>query len=315
MDNEHDLVSKLKELYAELGKVPSSSEFYSRYNSQNKIAKLGGYSILLQMAGLPTYSERRNPKITNAIFETSISHQLEQYEPKQIPECHEKWERTLFIGDVHHPFCLWRVIEKACRFAEREKPSRIVQGGDLYDMFSHQKFPRSHNIFTPREEHELARKHAERMWSELKRAAPQAKRHQLWGNHDVRPLKRILEALPSAEDWIDRMMREMMTFDGVELQKDYREELLLPGNVAVHHGYKSQLGQHRDYMLRNAVAFHTHRGGVSFKQIQNVVLWELNGGYVADPAAKGLTYTPQRIIDWTPGFGWLDEDGPRFIPA
>lgn len=57
------------------------------------------------------------------------------------------------------------------------------------------------------------------------------------------------------------------------------------------------------------------KGGVVFRKIRGQTLWELNAGYMADPHAKGLTYTPQRITHWTEGLGWTDEYGPRFIPG
>jgi hypothetical protein len=139
--------------------------------------------------------------------------------------------------------------------------------------------------------------------------------YQICGNHDARPLKRILEVYPEAEDWVKKMFAEMMTFPGVETILDTRQELVLPGDVMVIHGYKSKLGEHRDHMLFNAVCGHQHTGGVVYKNLRGRTLWELNAGLAGDPEAKGLTYTPQRITSWTLGFGWLDEYGPRFIPA
>ena len=90
---------------------------------------------------------------------------------------------------------------------------------------------------------------------------------------------------------------------------------MLPGEVAVIHGYKSQIGQHRDALMYNVVAGHLHRGGVAFRSIRGRTLWELNCGLAGDPESKGLSYTPSRITDWTLGWGFLDLYGPRFIPA
>ena len=94
-----------------------------------------------------------------------------------------------------------------------------------------------------------------------------------------------------------------------------RTEELIIGDIAVFHGYRSQLGAHRDYTLMNCINGHTHKGGAVFRQIRGSVIWELNSGLAGDPEAKGLTYRPQKITDWTPGFGEVDKKGPRFIPA
>ena len=110
------------------------------------------------------------------------------------------------------------------------------------------------------------------------------------------------------------MFADMMSFDGVETILDSRQELMLPGDVMVVHGYKSKIGEHRDHALYNAVCGHQHTGGVVYRQIRGRVLWELNAGLAGDPEAKGLTYGAQKINSWTLGFGFLDEYGPRFIP-
>ncbi len=134
------------------------------------------------------------------------------------------------------------------------------------------------------------------------------------GNHDVRPLKRIMEAYPEAEDWVTEMMKKAFSFDGVETVMDQRQEFKI-GNILIFHGYRSKLGEHRDYTHSNTINGHTHRGGVVFRNIGGQCLWELNSGLAGDPESKGLSYTSQKITDWTPGFGAVDKLGPRFIPA
>jgi hypothetical protein len=315
--DQHELVKVVKELALELGRTPTRTEFVAHAKGgAYRLTQFGGFTALLQAAGLDTYDERRagrKRKIDNTIFERDIEKHLAQYEPREVKPV-TPLLRGLFIGDVHFPFSNDRLLEKIYRFAEKEQPEIICQGGDLYDQLSHGKFARSHNTFTPRQEQELARKKAETMWSELAKACPNARKVQAWGNHDARPLKRILEVYPEAEDWVQQRITALMSFPGVETLSDYRQELILPGDVMVHHGYRSQLGQHRDYVQMNAIVHHTHLGGVVYRRIQGRTLWELNAGYVGDAEAKGLTYTHQKMTNWTPGWGWTDEYGPRFIP-
>jgi hypothetical protein len=105
-----------------------------------------------------------------------------------------------------------------------------------------------------------------------------------------------------------------MTFEGVKTLHDPREELKLPGNVDVIHGYLGRLGDHRNYTLTNVVHGHTHTGGVVFRQVAGRVLWELDCGLAGDMESKALSYTPQKSTKHTLGWGFLDEYGPRFIP-
>jgi hypothetical protein len=52
---------------------------------------------------------------------------------------------------------------------------------------------------------------------------------------------------------------------------------------------------------------------LSLKLANGTSVYELNAGYLGDPHAKALSYTASKLIDWTHGFGFIDEFGPRFI--
>lgn len=307
----HELVSALKDLCLELGRVPTRREFESKVRGGGyQLGKFGGYEALKSAAGI---ENERPRKINNTIFERPIERQLEAHAPTPQVE-RPAYPKLAVISDIHWPFSRQRVIDAFLAFIEKEQPEYVVLNGDAWDMYSHAKFPRSHNIFTPREEMRLAREMNENFWKEVKKRCPNATCIQMLGNHDIRPLKRVLEIYPAAEDWIEEKLKELFTFDGVRTIYDHREEVLV-GDVAIFHGYRSQLGAHRDYTLYNCINGHTHRGGTVFRQIRGQVLWELNSGYAGDPEAKGLSYTPQKIVEWTPGFAYLDSHGPRFIPA
>lgn len=311
--DKHDLVAKVKELAVELGRTPNRREFESsvKGGAYQLTKHFGSYTTLLQAAGLEPLSSSNKPKIDSRIFEVPIETQLETHTPKVVETPKQK-KTTLVIPDTHFPFVHVATLEKLIAFAETIKPDRIVQIGDLFDNLSHGKFPRSHNIFTPKEEMNEAHRMASEMWTRLRKASPKAECFQILGNHDIRPMRRILESYPEAELFLD--FSKWFQFEGVKLQEDSREELILDG-VAYLHGYKTQLGQHRDHMLRSCVTGHSHQGGVAYRNINGQVLWELNAGLLGDPESKGLSYTPQRITRWTLGWGFVDEHGPRFIPA
>lgn len=314
-DIKHDLIQAVKSLAIELGRTPTRTEFASRvpkveYRLRTEFKT---YTALLIAAGLDTYVDRRaGRKIGNSIFEKDIVSHLEQYQPRESVE-RVPYPTILSISDIHWPFPNQKVIEAFIKYAHLKKPKYIILNGDAWDMYSHSKFPRSHNIFTPREEQSLARKMNEEFWKAVKNASPNSECIQMLGNHDIRPLRRVLESYPAAEDWIEKILHELFTFDGVKTIFDPREELIL-GDIAIFHGYRSQLGSHRDYTLMNTVNGHTHHGGVVYRRLRGQTLWELNSGFAGDPESKGLSYTPQKITTQTPGFGEVDEMGPRFIP-
>lgn len=312
----HELVSRLKGLAAELGRLPTRDEFVQLDGAGAFKGVFGTWAVFTRAAGFEPVREHRR-KIDNSVFERDLPTHLAEYAPKVVVPAggaQDAYVDTLVIGDTHAPFMNLPLIADITNFAREMQPKVIVQVGDLYDMLSAAKFPKSQNTFTPRVEMETGRAQAEAMWSGLIAAVPGAKCYQLRGNHCIRPLKQVLENFPFGEDWIERMLSEHLSFPGVETIQDHRQELSLPGGILVHHGYRSGLGQHRDYTHTNFICGHSHTGGVVYRQIQGRVLWELNAGLAGLADAKGFHYTPQKTTAWTPGWGWVDRFGPRFIP-
>jgi predicted phosphodiesterase len=315
--NQHELIQTLKNLALELGRTPTRREFISQVKGgEYRMTKLfGSFSTLLQAAGLETHEERMAArKIDGRIFTKDIEKHLAQYQPKPYTPP-GPFPRAAIISDIHWPFSCQRVVDAFYEYVESEQPDWVILNGDAWDMYSHSKYPRSHNLFTPREEERLSREMNEAFWKEIQKRAPNTRPVQMMGNHDLRPMKRVLEVYPEAEDWMKDRLEKLFTFDGVKTIFDFREELYLNKNTIVFHGYRSKLGDHRDYTLMNCINGHTHVGGVVWRQIRTEVLFEANSGIAGDPYAKGLTYTPQKVTHWTPGFLAITEHAPMFIPA
>lgn len=216
----------------------------------------------------------------------------------------------LIIGDVHAPFTIQKTLDRIVDSAASAPPKHIVQVGDLYDLYSFAKFPRSRNIYTPKDEIKLGREVAEKMWDRLKKAAPQAKCWQLRGNHDARPYKRVIEACPEIEDElrIDRIWR----FDGVESMLSDRDELII-NRIVFMHGFR-KFGEHVVHNRLSTVCGHLHTGGVRYVRFGKATLFELNAGFCGNPNSTPLGYTPQKKVStWTQGFARIDAQGPRFI--
>lgn len=225
-----------------------------------------------------------------------------------------KRKRVIPIGDYHAPWHSKHYSDRVVRFVTERQPDVVVQVGDLYDLFSWGRFPRTLNLMTPAQELAEARAAGEEFWGRIRKAAPKAKLFQLWGNHDERPIKQIIAKAPEFETFVAQGMKSLMTFDNVELVDSFRDELIID-NVCYIHGYRARLGQHTAFNLMNTVCGHTHQGGVHYVNHEGRILWELNVGYLADRFAKPLGYTAQRRMSrWTPGIGEVDGHGPRFIP-
>lgn len=308
-----EIIQDIRRVASDLGHTPSRRE----YVQHSKIGwafdrTFGSWTVALAAAGLdqPKFDKK-------TIFVKNIETHLDEYNAKPkspriiLPD---GFMDIVIVGDTHFPFVDVNALTSLYSFIDETKPKRCVQIGDLYDMFSHSKFPRSHNLFTPDQEMQLGREGAQKMWSTIQKLSPGIECYQLLGNHDVRPLKRVTESFPSLENFVVEAVARLMTFDGVHTIHDYREELLLDG-ICFIHGYQSKLGAHRDFNLCNVACGHSHKGGVVYRPHKDQTFWELNAGYLGDPHAKALSYTPQRTTGWTHGFGYIDRNGPRFICA
>lgn len=305
----HQVIAALKELALELGRTPLRDEFSKRYKFGKTACNKFGYTALIHAAELEPNLTIWKP--TNEIFKADLVEVLNSYVPREQIE-QPQYTSTVVLGDVHFPFEHQQTLDKAYKFIEKYKPKRVIQVGDLYDMYAHSKFPRSLNIYSPLQEETLAREKSEAMWKTIKALVPEAECVQLLGNHDVRPVKRTLEVQSAMEHVVKKHLEGLLAFEGVLTINDPRQEYIVEG-IEFIHGYRTKLGDHRDYALMNAVCGHIHRGGVSYRRIRGQTLWELNAGFMADPESKALGYTSQKIADYTLGIGFIDEYGPRFI--
>lgn len=303
---------------AELGRTPRHDEWkkvtrFSRHVLNAEFGPTNEWNSAISAAGLtPTRGRGRVKFSREEIFGRDLPEVLSAYEPAPR-EPSAITEPMLLIGDAHFPFVHKPTLEKIYRFAEKHRPKHVIQMGDLYDFFAHSKFPRSQNLYTPDQEMEMGRKAAEEMWTTLRGICPDASLYQILGNHDVRPLKRILEAAPTLESLLARAIEPMFQFEGVQTVFDSRQELVIQG-VTIVHGYMSRPGGNRDFVLGNCANAHTHKMGVVYRAFRGQTMWELNPGFIGDEQSKALSYTPQRTTGWTLGLGWIDEYGPRAIP-
>lgn len=316
-DLRHRLVAEVKQVASDLGRVPTREEFreHSKLGEKAYRRLFGGYSLLLQAAGLSKVAIKFDPSEAfqapvekpvypnHTIVPKSGTYDLKFGSSKKI----------LILGDTHFPWVNMDALCGVYAFIEANPEiDTVIQMGDLYDMYSWAKFPRSHLLYNPQEEIKVAREMAGEMWAKVQAMLPRARCVQLLGNHDIRPIKKCLEFAPELEPFLE--FKKFFEFPGVELVQDHRHPFEL-GGVGFIHGFLGGLGAHARKFLRSIVCGHTHKGGVvTVPLADGTVLFECNAGYLGDPTSRPMSYTPTKMNEWTPGFAYLDEWGPRFIP-
>lgn len=221
-------------------------------------------------------------------------------------------KKVLVIPDCHFPWCDIEKLNLIYQIAIKEKPDVIIQLGDLFDLYSHSKFARGHDLCTPQQEILEARQGAENMWFNLRKVCPKTSMYQLKGNHDARIEKRVAEKYPEIASLLD--INHLWKFKNVETLLSDKDQLVIDGVIYVH-GWMTKLGDHCRYFNKSVVHGHTHRGGVYFeKRGFDQMIFELDCGHIADVSKQPLQYGPTKTMKHIPGCGLIDVLGPRFIP-
>ena len=212
------------------------------------------------------------------------------------------------LGDVHAPFHNKKALQEAYQLIKRYQPEVVVQMGDLYDFVSFSKFPKNPNFITPDDEIEQGREAAEEMWDCVKIACPKARKIQLKGNHDIRPIRYVKEFANASITVMKKFVKDMMTFPGVELVEDEYE---IDGIVFMH-GFK-KLGEHAKWNQQSTCVAHSHRPGVIYDSNRNGPFFEFNVGWLGDPKSEAFSYGAwKKLHKMVNGIGYIDKFGPVF---
>lgn len=315
MDKRHELLCALKDLVASLQRIPTREEFIILHGWSFQ-THFKTWSVFVQAAGIKGQVDgikERKKKITvNELLYKDINETL-----KIDTKDNKKLNIDLNKGgiaicpDIHFPFACEKTLTSFYEFVGRKKPQVIIQLGDLYDMFAHGKFPRSQNYYNPFEEIKLAHGMAKNFWESLYKISEKSLKFQILGNHDIRPIKRIIEAYPEGEVFFD--LTKYFSFDNVETLMDYRSYIEI-NEIAFMHGHFTKLGDHMKKYGKSCVIGHSHRPGLVFLNHFGKTLFELNAGLAGDPQSKVMGYTPSKIKDWSNSFAYIDLDGPMVIP-
>lgn len=217
--------------------------------------------------------------------------------------------KVLAIPDLHAPYTNLKALTLLYKHIELIKPTHIVCLGDQLDLYAFSKFPRSHNVMTPKQELEQGIGLLREMWEIIQRISPQSINYQLLGNHMERLPKRILDRLPEAESLF--RVEDLVKFNGVHTIIDDR---LVIDDVLYLHGFLTKPYAHMRYFLKSCVFGHTHNAWLLYEKIHEKQLFEFTSGYLADDSQIPLKYTAAKINKWSTGFGLIDEGVPCFIP-
>lgn len=213
--------------------------------------------------------------------------------------------KVFVIGDTHFPFHDNSALKQVLSLIKREKPTHVVQIGDLLDQYVFSKYTKTLKI-EPEREIKEGLQLAGLMWDLVRQMAPKAKLIQVLGNHDLRLNKRIRDKFPELESFFGH--KDLYKFPGVSVLQTDRDYIEIDG-VVYTHGYLSKSLDHAIHFNKPVVHGHRHRAAIETKG----KLWSMDVGYLADPSSLPLSYTPSTKSSWTHACGTVEEGVPRLI--
>jgi predicted phosphodiesterase len=214
--------------------------------------------------------------------------------------------KVFIISDTHFPFHSKRAYKKMLALIKKEKPTHVVQIGDLLDQYVFSKYTRKMEI-TPDFDVSRGLEMAKQMWETIQKIVPRAKCYQLIGNHDVRLSKRISELLPELSGFFSH--KSLYKFKGVWVAPSDRSFLTLFG-VKYVHGWLSKSIDHARHFNAPTVHGHRHRPCI---EVDRPGLWSMDVGFMANEKSAPLQYTMSKITKWTIACGIVENGQPRVL--
>jgi len=238
----------------------------------------------------------------------------------------KKQNKVLAIPDLHFPWVDKEALEKVYKAVRKEKPTHIVQMGDLFDQYMFGRFDKNLNLIAPENEIVTAREMAVNFWKKVKQIAPRAKCYQLLGNHDIRLLKQCAKKLPESYHFLKDAHNNLYDFKGVETMKSERDFLKID-DVYFVHGWQAK---HIRHFKGSVVRAHDHQawvyqignqvnayGGIVYKDAttrivrQGHTTFEISCGMLADDSLLPFDYTNSKRTNWTPAIAVITKEEAR----
>ncbi len=214
--------------------------------------------------------------------------------------------KVLAISDTHFPFHSKKALKKVLELVKKERPTHVVQIGDLLDQYALSRYARTLNLATPADELRKGVEAAKVMWEKIRKTVPRAKLYQLRGNHDERAVKRLMDKLPEFESIVN--IDGMYSFPNVCTMETDRDFVIIDEVVYVH-GWLSKSLDHAKHFNKPVVHGHRHRAVIETEG----KLWSMDVGFLGDESQEPFRYTMSKVTKWTLAVGIVENRKPRLI--
>lgn len=214
--------------------------------------------------------------------------------------------KIIVIGDPHHPYCDFELLEQIRKFNQLFKADEIVCTGDLTDQKFWSRFIKDPHDDGGSLEWEKTVKACKEMYKMF------PKMTILNSNHDRRYIKKALEA-----GIIKQMIRPISeVIDCPKWKWHLGPNPLVLDNTAFMHGDELQ-GSVKAKVATlgmNVVQGHTHKAELQYLNTFNKKLFGLDVGCTVRPDSAAFDYAASSLTKVWTGFAYIDNGVPHLIP-
>lgn len=175
-----------------------------------------------------------------------------------------KYEKVLFVSDIHAPFQDNQAIRALIAFGKEFKPDRIVFMGDVVDFYSVSSFDKDPiRALQLQEEIDVA----VGILKVFRKEFPDVKMDFIRGNHERRLQKYIWKKAPALTNMRDLTVQAQLQLDVMDITYHKTGRMILRGIVVKHgdivrkHSSYTAKGELEDTGI-SGVSAHTHRMGL-----------------------------------------------------
>jgi len=224
------------------------------------------------------------------------------------------YSRTIFIPDIHAPFCDTMALEAMYCFIKWWKPETIIYLGDVVDFYAV-----SHFIRDPERSLKLQDEldEAKSILSHVRRLCPTAKTYFIKGNHEARLQKYLWSQAKELSSLRTLKLENQLDFTDLKIEyiesgiMKYKGLIVKHGNLVRKYAGYTARGEFEKTGM-SGVSGHTHRACTYYHCNENDSFVWMESGCLCKLDAE---YLDGQTPNWQQGFGigYFKENSKRFL--
>lgn len=204
----------------------------------------------------------------------------------------KQYAAVMHLCDIHFPYQDDSALALTYRLIEHVQPDLIVMGSDAFDFALLSSFGIDPDAVEDEDELDLVERHWNKHLHDVMAAAPNAERVFIWGNHERRLIRHVVNAAPQLRKTIWRRFQSIIQSNGAVMWLGETDRVRVSG-VLVQHG-----NRHGKYAARAALDDMGYQVSTMFG----------HNHHLTDYSKRGVLHTVRSV-----GSGCLCNPDPHYV--